>query len=493
MRTSFLPCLLCIAAAGSLLAADSQSRIDPNRATTETPFVSSLGMKFAPVPIIGGPTGGQRVLFSVWDTRVQDYEAFVKESKRDWPKPDFPQGPTHPAVKVSWEDAQLFCQWLTARDQEARLLPAGWRYRLPSDHEWSCAVEIGTREDAAKLPTEKNGRIDDAFPWGTQWPPPNGAGNYAGEEMRPALAAGKYDYITKDVIAGYDDGFVNTSPVGSFTANRFGLFDIGGNVWQWCEDWLNKKQVDHVLRGASWGNNERRRLLSSHRFQYLPGARFDNFGVRCVLAVSGSIPPSVDVAAEKPRAAAPPPSEPPDNFVSTIEILSKQAPNALEWALAPLDQTTPPDIRQNLTFLREDMLDEEAKKPAASAAAYKLGSQLCNDLIETLNERDKMRIRAGYTAAKAKVNMGEITNQALEARRSAAAPSGWRTSGAMAWPTYEREKDQREELRKTKENGAALENQRPILEWADRSAQIRRIVDALYAQYRQAARRPREK
>ncbi len=115
-------------------------------------------------------------------------------------------------------------------------------------------------------------------------------------------------------------------------------------------------------------------------------------------------------------------------------------------------------------------------------------------MLETLNERDKMRVRAGYTAAKSKVNMGEITNQALEARRTAA-PSGWRNYGAaaMAWPTYEREKDQREELRKAKENGAALENQRPILEWADRSAQIRKIVDALYARYRQAARRPKEK
>ena len=60
----------------------------------------------------------------------------------------------------------------------------------------------------------------------------------------------------------------------------------------------------------------------------------------------------------------------------------------------------------------------------------------------------------------------------------------------MAWPTYQREKDQREELRKVKENGAALEKQRPILEWAGRSAQVREIVDTLYAQYRAAARKP---
>lgn len=175
---------------------------------------------------------------------------------------------------------------------------------------------------------------------------------------------------------------------------------------------------------------------------------------------------------------------------TSIEILSEQAPNALEWALAPLNRKAPPDIRQNLTFLREDLLDEAVKKPAVSVEAYRLAQQLCNMLIGTLDERDKMLVRAGYTAAQSKVNMGEITNQALEARRSAAAPSGWHTSGAMAWPTYQREKDQREELRKAKQNAAALERQRPVLEWADRGEQIRKMADLLYAQYRDAARQP---
>jgi Protein kinase domain/Sulfatase-modifying factor enzyme 1 len=254
-------------------------------ATKDQPFVNSLGMKFVPVPIIGGPTGGQRVLFSVWDTRVQDYEVFVKETKREWPKPDFEQDPTHPAVDVSWEDAQLFCQWLTGRERSAGRLPAGFSYRLPGDHEWSCAVEIGAREDAVNLPSEKSGKINDAFPWGTQWPPPRGAGNYAGEELRAALAAGKFTFI-KDVIAGYDDGFVNTSPVGSFAANRFGLSDIGGNVWQWCEDWFDKDQKGRVQRGASWRNNDRSDLLSSYRFPSAPGNRYPRNGFRCVVAAS---------------------------------------------------------------------------------------------------------------------------------------------------------------------------------------------------------------
>ena len=191
----------------------------PGSATKDAPFVNTLGMKFVPVPILGGPTGGQRVLFSVWDTRVQDYEAFVKESRREWPKPDFAQGPTHPAVNVTWEDAQLFCLWLTARDQAAGRLPADWRYRIPSDHEWSCAVGLGPKEDPATLPAKKNGKNSDAFPWGTLWPPPRGSGNYAGDEIRPALAAGKYSFIKK-VVPDYNDGFVYTSPVGSFAANQ---------------------------------------------------------------------------------------------------------------------------------------------------------------------------------------------------------------------------------------------------------------------------------
>ena len=73
------------------------------------------------------------------------------------------------------------------------------------------------------------------------------------------------------MIAGYNDGFVNTSPVGSFAANRFGLYDMGGNVWQWCEDWFDKDQKDRVLRGASWGNSTAHFLLSSYRDHRAPG------------------------------------------------------------------------------------------------------------------------------------------------------------------------------------------------------------------------------
>jgi len=74
--------------------------------------------------------------------------------------------------------------------------------------------------------------------------------------------------------------------VGSFPANRFGLFDVGGNVWQWCEDWLDKDQKDRVMRGAAWADYLRSNLLSSHRGHNAPEFRYYSYGFRCVVGVS---------------------------------------------------------------------------------------------------------------------------------------------------------------------------------------------------------------
>jgi len=273
----------------------------PFSATKDKAFENSLGMKFVPVPITGGPTDGQRVLFSVWDTRVQDYEVFAKATYRTLEKPDFEQGATHPVVNVSWYDAQAFCTWLTERDREAGNLPASYNYRLPSDHEWSCAVGIGEREDAAKTPEEKDAKVDNVFPWGSQWAPPPGGGNYAGEELKPAQASGKYTFI-KDVISGYNDGFVSASPVGSFAANRFGLFDMGGNVWQWCEDSWN---TERVLRGGCWNNWQHGYLLSSGRIHSTPALHNDYDGFRCVLVSDPTRPLQKTIALVPPTPATP--------------------------------------------------------------------------------------------------------------------------------------------------------------------------------------------
>jgi formylglycine-generating enzyme required for sulfatase activity len=218
---------------------------------------------------------------------VQDYEVFANETKRDWPKPGFAQGPTHPAVDINWEDAKAFCAWLTDREQNAGKLGADEVYRLPSDHEWSCAVGIGALEDSAAPPNEKSKKITNLYPWGREWPPPPGAGNYAGEELQPALDAGKYRYIRDGVIRGYRDNFTETSPVGSFPPNQFGLYDMGGNVWQWCDE--NKDQVLRV-RGASWSISNHPELLASFRrySDLTPDYRSADIGFRCVAARESS-------------------------------------------------------------------------------------------------------------------------------------------------------------------------------------------------------------
>jgi formylglycine-generating enzyme required for sulfatase activity len=251
--------MLCAQDKGSSEAAKKQA---PSKtiagAAKEHPFVNSLGMKFVPV-------AGTKVLFSIWDTRVQDYRAYAKANPgidTGWKIPDFKQGEDHPVLKVSWYDAKAFCAWLTKKERKSGVIGKDQEYRLPADAEWSVAVGTGK------------------YPWGNQWPPPKGAGNYD-----PSLKV---------------DGYPCTSPVGSFAANQYGLYDMGGNVWQWCEDWyrsdMNAKASPvkstegkdaaakkyHVVRGAGWGGFGPDRLLSSFRSPGLYG-RDDFTGFRCVL------------------------------------------------------------------------------------------------------------------------------------------------------------------------------------------------------------------
>ena len=215
--------------------------------------MNSLGMRFVPVP-------GTNVLFSVWETRVKDYQAFCDATGRSWEKPRFQQPADHPAVNVSSEDAKAFCEWLSEKE--------GKRYRLPTDHEWSCAVGIGDRENANATPKSKDMKIADVFPWGEQWPPPDDAGNYFGEECKTAaglveLKAAGYDVSSWPVIEGFNDGKVFTAAAGSFRPNGLGIYDLGGNVWEWCQDEYEPGSASRVLRGGSWSGNNRVGVLSS--------------------------------------------------------------------------------------------------------------------------------------------------------------------------------------------------------------------------------------
>ncbi len=272
-------------------------------ATKDLPFVNSLGMKFVPVP-------GTKVLFSVWETRVQDFGAFVKATDHDtgdrmqvlqadrwserdgytWREPGFEQGPDHPVVGVGWEDAVAFCAWLTREEQATGRIGVRDEYRLPSEQEWNAAVGTGT------------------YPWGDGWPPPRGAGNYAGEESR---TGGEPSYWT--VLGGYRDGYGRTAPVGSFAANEHGLCDMGGNVWEWCKDRHGSGKHLRGLCGASWYDCDKLSLQSSYRSLALAGDRNDSRGFRCVLALSATPAASaaidLNVLPESATVAAPSPQE----------------------------------------------------------------------------------------------------------------------------------------------------------------------------------------
>jgi serine/threonine protein kinase len=229
---------------------------NPAIATKDAPFVNSLGMKFV-------PAGTPGVLFCIWETRVKDYRAFAEASQRNWESADSID--SYPATNVSWNDAKAYCVWLSKKE--------GREYRLPTDEEWSRAV--GLPDEVGASPFAKGMTGNDIFPWGTQWPPPKGAGNYYGEEGNQA-----------DKIKGYSDGFRVRSPVGSFDANVFGIYDLGGNVWEMCEDRWAPTQTSYAARGASCMDDTPEECRSSVRIPIKPDDVSILFGFRVVLVVA---------------------------------------------------------------------------------------------------------------------------------------------------------------------------------------------------------------
>ncbi|MFB3892277.1 MAG: formylglycine-generating enzyme family protein [Phycisphaerae bacterium] len=98
---------------------------------------------------------------------------------------------------------------------------------------------------------------------------------------------------------GWDDGYIYTSPAGKFKPNAFGLYDMHGNVWQWCSDWLDRRFYDvhpkaidpkgpykgdtRVIRGGAW--SEGYRLESGFRYGAVKGYRSTSIGFRTVVPV----------------------------------------------------------------------------------------------------------------------------------------------------------------------------------------------------------------
>jgi formylglycine-generating enzyme required for sulfatase activity len=151
----------------------------------------------------------------------------------DWDAPGFPQTDRHPVVGVNWFDAIRYVRWLT----EA----TGRTYRLPSESEWEYACRAGTRTafSFGDTITTDQANFDGTFTYN---------GSPRGEYRR------------------------GTTPVGSFPANPWGLFDMHGNVWEWMQDVVHDNYDGAPVDGSAWedGGDDARRVLRGGSWLYNP-------------------------------------------------------------------------------------------------------------------------------------------------------------------------------------------------------------------------------
>jgi hypothetical protein len=172
-------------------------------------------------------------------TRGQ-WKQFVLQSgwnkSREWERPGFEQTENHPVVNVSWEEVNDFCAWLSKLE--------GRQFRLPTVDEWSKAAGGTT------------------FPYGNHHPP-----------------------TEKDGIYSFPYDRSGTAPVATCRPNRLGIYDLGGNVWEWSKDGPTEGSEFRVLRGASWFLRQKG-YLNSTRCPYASmGDRDESYGFRLVVVL----------------------------------------------------------------------------------------------------------------------------------------------------------------------------------------------------------------
>ena len=162
-------------------------------------------------------------------------------------------GDRQPVVQVSYNDAVAFTQWLSGRSGVGE---HGVRARLLTGDEWTAIARCGTNRE---------------FPWGDSWPPTRG--NYSDLTAREQLGFTGID--------GYRDGFGVTAPVDQSGRNEWGLYGVGGNVWEWTSE---QSGSSRVLRGASWSGYSRGLLRVEYRHSNDPSRRHITYGFRVLLS-----------------------------------------------------------------------------------------------------------------------------------------------------------------------------------------------------------------
>ncbi|MES1200603.1 MAG: formylglycine-generating enzyme family protein [Pseudomonadota bacterium] len=209
-----------------------------------------------PVTLHSFALGAFEITFAQWFACVDDGGC------NDYRPADYRAGQeNHPAINISWRDAQAYVRWLSRK--------TGRPYRLPSEAEWEYAARAGSTAP---------------YPWGDH--ADHAFANYGADACCAGAASGR-------------DVWIETAPVGSFPANAFGLHDMHGNAWEWVADcyhvnyagapnsdasWDAVPCNTRILRGGSWLFGPRA-MRSAARKTHPDDVRTGSLGFRVALSL----------------------------------------------------------------------------------------------------------------------------------------------------------------------------------------------------------------
>lgn len=170
------------------------------------------------------------------------------QAGRHWRNPGFAQTEEHPAVCLSWNDAQAYLAWLNTQ-------APGKGYRLPTEAEWEYAARAGQGERP--------------FPWAKD---SDTAAQCAHANGADASAAAVVPGASTWTVADCDDGYAYTAPVGRFKPNPFGLHDLHGNAFEWLQDTWHANYDNAPTDGRAWagGNDSSRHVVRGGSWDYSP-------------------------------------------------------------------------------------------------------------------------------------------------------------------------------------------------------------------------------
>jgi len=232
MKLKFALWIAVITAAFALTAAADQATVSSSTSTNGTAkatnevveakipgdiYTNSIGMVLIKLP--GGYWAGK------YEVTQAEYQKIMGSN------PSAFAGANQPVDSLNWNDAVDFCDKMTAHDLETNAVPKGFYYTLPTEDEWESMVADASLDDAI---TSQNGAVRQS-----------------------------------------------TSPVGSLHANSLGLYDVRGNVMEFCQG--DTAKPFRVLRGGSWQDSIEQNLRTAFRYYCKPEESKNTFGFRCLL------------------------------------------------------------------------------------------------------------------------------------------------------------------------------------------------------------------